>query len=77
MLTAEVVQPVGALLCELLSNTLVYVKLAVIHVNEQCILSMYGIQWRPRWEGSDLVPTMPSCVCPKVKDMGPFSALRE
>ena len=30
-----------------LSNTLVYVKLAVIYVNGQCILSMYGIQWSP------------------------------
>ena len=27
--------------------------------------------------GGDLVPTMPGCVCPKVKDMGPFSASRE
>ena len=27
--------------------------------------------------GGHLVPTMPRCVCPKVKDMGPFSALRE
>ena len=24
--------------------------------------------------GDDLVPTMSGCVCPKVKDMGPFSA---
>ena len=22
--------------------------------------------------GGDLVPTVPGCVCPKVKDMGPF-----
>ena len=27
--------------------------------------------------GGDLVPTMPGRVCPKVKDMGPFSASRE
>ena len=27
--------------------------------------------------GGDLFPTMPGCVCPKVKDMGPFSASRE
>ena len=27
--------------------------------------------------GGHLVPTMPRCVCPKVKDMGPFSASRE
>ena len=27
--------------------------------------------------GGDLVPTMPGCVCPKVKDMGPFSASSE
>ena len=27
--------------------------------------------------GGDLVPTMPGCMCPKVKDIGPFSALRE
>ena len=27
--------------------------------------------------GGDLVPTMPGCVCPKVKDMGPFLAPRE
>ena len=27
--------------------------------------------------GGDLVPTMPRCVCPKVKDMVPFSASRE
>ena len=27
--------------------------------------------------GGDLVPTMPGCVCPKVKDMGPFSASKE
>ena len=27
--------------------------------------------------GGDLVPNMPGCVCPKVKDMGPFSASRE
>ena len=25
----------------------------------------------------DLVPTMPRCVCPKVKDMGPFSVSGE
>ena len=25
----------------------------------------------------DLVPTMPGCVCPKVTDMGLFSASRE
>ena len=27
--------------------------------------------------GGDLVLTMPECVCPKVKDMGPFLASRE
>ena len=27
--------------------------------------------------GGYLVQTMPGCVCPKVKDMGPFSASRE
>ena len=27
--------------------------------------------------GGDLVPTMPGCVCPMVKDMGPFFASRE
>ena len=27
--------------------------------------------------GGDMVPTMPRCVCPKVKDMGPFLASRE
>ena len=27
--------------------------------------------------GGDLVPTIPGCVCPKVKDMGPFSASRD
>ena len=27
--------------------------------------------------GGDLVSTMPVCVCPKVKDMGPFSASSE
>ena len=27
--------------------------------------------------GGDLVPTMPGCVRPKVKDMGPFSASME
>ena len=27
--------------------------------------------------GGDLVPTMPGCVCPKVKDMGLFLASRE
>ena len=27
--------------------------------------------------GGDLVPTMPVCVCQKVKDMGPFSASSE
>ena len=27
--------------------------------------------------GGDLVPTMPGCVCPKVKDMGPFSTSSE
>ena len=31
----------------------------------------------PPGGGGDLVPTMPGCVCPKVKDMGPFSASRE
>ena len=25
-------------------------------------------------DGGDLVSTLPVCVCPKVKDMGPFSA---
>ena len=25
-------------------------------------------------QGGDLVSTMPVCVCPKVKDMGPFLA---
>ena len=24
--------------------------------------------------GGDLVPTIPGCVCPNVKDMSPFSA---
>ena len=28
-------------------------------------------------QGGDLVPTMPGCVCPKLKDMGSFSASRE
>ena len=28
-------------------------------------------------EGGDLVSTMPVCVCPKVKDMGSFSASSE
>ena len=27
--------------------------------------------------GADLVLTLPGCVCPKVKDMGPFLASRE
>ena len=27
--------------------------------------------------GGDMVITKPGCVCPKVKDMGPFSASRE
>ena len=27
--------------------------------------------------GGDFVLTMPGCVCPKVKDMGHFSASRE
>ena len=27
--------------------------------------------------GGSLVPTMPGCVCPKVKDMGRYSASRE
>ena len=27
--------------------------------------------------GGDLVSTLPGCVCPKVKDMGPFSASSE
>ena len=27
--------------------------------------------------GGDLVPTMPGCVCPKEKDMGPFLPSRE
>ena len=27
--------------------------------------------------GGDLVLTLPGCVCPKVKDMGPFFASRE
>ena len=26
------------------------------------------------WGGGDLVQSMPGCVCPKVKDMSPFSA---
>ena len=26
--------------------------------------------------GGDLAPTMPGCMCLKVKDMGPFSALQ-
>ena len=35
--------------------------------------------WRddPTARGGDLVPTMPVCVCQKVKDMGPFSASSE
>ena len=27
--------------------------------------------------GGDLVPTTPRCVCPKVKDMAPFSVSKE
>ena len=27
--------------------------------------------------GGDLISTMPVCVCPKLKDMGPFSASSE
>ena len=30
-----------------------------------------------RGGGDDLVLTMPGCMCPKVKDIGPFSASRE
>ena len=36
-----------------------------------------GVYTRGGGEGGDLVPTMPGCVCPKVKNMGSFSALRE
>ena len=32
---------------------------------------------RPRGGGGDLVPSVPGCVCPKVKDTGPFSASLE
>ena len=28
-------------------------------------------------QGGDLVSTLPVCVCPNVKDMGPFSASSE
>ena len=45
--------------------------------------SLYGncraVNW-PRGGGGgggDLVSTVPVCVCPKVKDMGPFSASSE
>ena len=31
----------------------------------------------PGGGGRDLVSTMPVCVCPKVKDMGPFLASSE
>ena len=31
----------------------------------------------PGGGGGDLVPTTRGCVCPKVKDKGPFSASRE
>ena len=27
--------------------------------------------------GGDLISTMPACVCPKLKDIGPFSASSE
>ena len=30
-----------------------------------------------RARGGDLVLSLPGCVCPKVKDMGPFWASRE
>ena len=30
----------------------------------------------PRGGGGDLAPTMPGCVCPKVKDMGPFFSFK-
>ena len=33
--------------------------------------------WGVGGGGGDLVPNMPGCVFPKVKDMGPFSAPRE
>ena len=45
-------------------------------------VSIETLQWyiqcctlRPR--GDDLVSIMPVCVCPKVKEMASFSALRE
>ena len=30
-----------------------------------------------RGAGGDLFQTMPGCMCPKVKDIGPFSASRQ
>ena len=38
---------------------------------------MYYKKECPHPPGGDLVSTMPVCVCPKLKDMGPFSASSE
>ena len=38
-----------------------------------CMLNIIGGEGG----GGDVVRTMPRCVCPKVKDMGPFLASRE
>ena len=61
-------------------NTRVYlvgVTFMYFYVSEG--IRVDGLQTRGRGGGGgvNLVPTMPRCVCPKVKDMGPFSASRE
>ena len=43
-----------------------------------CLLNNTGaFSSGEREGGGDLVLTLPGCVCPKVKDMGPFLASRE
>ena len=41
------------------------------------VLQLFEEVWWGGGGGCDLVPTMPGCVCSKVKDMGPFLASRE
>ena len=47
------------------------------NISGEELLGACGIRVRTHSRGGDLVPTMPVCVCQKVKDMGPFLASSE
>ena len=49
-------------------------EISEVHFEYSCLFQENGAR---RGGGGDLNSSMPGCVCPKVKDMGPFLASSE